>query len=167
MRLIGEEGKQIGVVSLSKALQHAQDVELDLIEISPDADPPVCKIISLDKYKYELQQKEKRAKKKLKEVEIKEFRIRLNIFDNDLQQRINRMEEFMGKGDKIKITLLFRGRENTKKELGYDLMKKILGYFGPRILVEKGPIKQGSMMLFIFTPTKEFNTHGKKNQTQN
>ncbi|OGB62792.1 translation initiation factor IF-3 [candidate division CPR3 bacterium GWF2_35_18] len=152
VRLIGQDGKQVGVVSLKEALDYAYSRELDLIEISANANPPVCKAISLDKFKYELQQKEKKAKKKQKEVELKQFRLKLNISPHDLEIRLNRMTEFMKKGNKIKVSLFFRGRENTKKELGYELMQKILDFFGDKIQIEKPPLKQGGIMICIFGP---------------
>lgn len=150
VRLIDYDGTQIGIVSNYEALKKAEERGLDLIEISPQAVPPVCKIMGFDKFKYEIQQKQKKAKKKLKEVEIKEFRLKLNIFKTDLETRLERMNEFLKKGDKIKVTIVFRGRENHKKELGYELAGKIINYFGDRIEVEKEPMKQGSLMTFTF-----------------
>lgn len=163
VRLIDEEGKQVGIVSLHQALKKAQEKELDLIEISPQAVPPVCKIIAIDKYKYELQQKKKKAKKHQKETELKEFRLKLNIFKTDLENRISRMETFLNKGNKIKITVQFRGRENAKKELGYELIQKILDYFGDKIVVEKYPLKQGSLMICIIAPQKTAKQETKRN----
>lgn len=145
----------MGVVPLQEALKQAQARELDLIEISPNAKPPVCKIMALAKYRYELEQKQKKAKKKQKEIEIKEFRLRLNIFQNDLETRLKRIEEFLQKGDKIKISIMFRGRENSKKQLGYDLAHKILNYFGTKIMIDKHPEKRGSVMFFVFGPNKK------------
>jgi translation initiation factor IF-3 len=141
-------------MSLKEALSYAGNRDLDLIEIASQANPPVCRAIALDKFKYEQQQKEKRAKKKQKDVEIKQFRLKLNISPHDLEVRIIRMEEFLQKGNKVKVLVLFRGRENIQKERGYGLIQKIIDHFGEKITVDKPPLKQGNMMITVFSPQK-------------
>ena len=111
VRLIGEDGEQLGIMSARDAFRMAQEAELDLVKIAPNAKPPVCKIIDYGKYKYELTRKEKEAKKKQKTVEIKEVRLSPNIDTNDLNTKVNNARKFIEKGNKVKVTLRFRGRE--------------------------------------------------------
>lgn len=111
VRLIGEDGEQLGVMPARDALQMAKEAELDLVKIAPTAKPPVCKIIDYGKYRYELARKEKEAKKKQKVIEVKEVRLSPNIDDNDLNTKINAARKFIEKGNKVKVTLRFRGRE--------------------------------------------------------
>lgn len=111
VRLIGENGEQLGITSAREALQKAKEAELDLVKIAPKANPPVCKIIDYGKYRYELARREKEAKKKQKTTEVKEIRLSPNIEENDLNTKANQARKFLAKGDKIKVTLRFRGRE--------------------------------------------------------
>lgn len=111
IRLIGEDGEQLGIMSAREAMKIAQEAELDLVKIAPAAKPPVCKIIDYGKYKYEQARKEKEAKKKQKTVEVKEVRLSPNIDTNDLNTKINNAKKFISKGNKVKVTLRFRGRE--------------------------------------------------------
>ncbi|MCC8025679.1 MAG: translation initiation factor IF-3 [Clostridium sp.] len=111
VRLIGEDGEQLGIVPLAEALKMAQQAELDLVKIAPTAKPPVCKIIDYGKYRYELARKEKEAKKKQKIIDIKEVRLSPNIDTNDLNTKVGAARKFLEKGDKVKVTLRFRGRE--------------------------------------------------------
>ena len=110
IRLIGEDGEQLGIMSAREAMKIAQEAELDLVKIAPAAKPPVCKIIDYGKYKYEQARKEKEAKKKQKTVEVKEVRLSPNIDTNDLNTKINNAKKFISKGNKVKVTLRFRGR---------------------------------------------------------
>ncbi|MDE7037587.1 MAG: translation initiation factor IF-3, partial [Lachnospiraceae bacterium] len=111
VRLIGEDGEQKGIMPIKEAMRLAQEAELDLVKIAPKAQPPVCKIIDYGKYRYELARKEKEAKKKQKTVEVKEVRLSPNIDTNDLNTKVNNAKKFISKGNKVKITLRFRGRE--------------------------------------------------------
>ena len=111
VRLVGENGEQLGIMPAKDALKLAKDAELDLVKIAPTAKPPVCKIIDYGKYRYELARKEKEAKKKQKVIEVKEVRLSPNIDDNDLNTKINAARKFIEKGNKVKVTLRFRGRE--------------------------------------------------------
>jgi len=111
VRVIGEDGNQLGVMSSREALKLAEEAELDLVKISPKANPPVCKIVDYGKYKYELTKREKEAKKKQKIIEIKEIRLSPNVEMNDLKTKANNARKFLEKGDKVKVTLRFRGRE--------------------------------------------------------
>ena len=113
VRVIGENGEQLGIMSSREAMKLAQEAELDLVKIAPKAQPPVCKIIDYGKYRYELARKEKEAKKKQKTVEVKEVRLSPNIETNDLNTKVNNAKKFISKGNKVKVTLRFRGREGT------------------------------------------------------
>ena len=129
IRLIGENGEQLGIMSAREAYRLAQDAELDLVKIAPTAKPPVCKIIDYGKYKYEMLRKEKEAKKKQKITEMKEIRLSPNIDDNDLNTKANQARKFITKGDKVKISLRFRGREmahiNMSKKILDDFYEKL------------------------------------------
>lgn len=114
IRLIGEDGEQLGIMSAREAMKIAQEAELDLVKIAPAAKPPVCKIIDYGKYKYEQARKEKEAKKKQKTVEVKEVRLSPNIDTNDLNTKINNAKKFISKGNKVKVTLRFRGRDGAR-----------------------------------------------------
>ena len=111
IRLIGEDGEQLGIMSARDALKIAREAELDLVKIAPTAKPPVCKIVDYGKYRYELARKEKEAKKKQKVIDVKEIRLSPNIDENDLNTKVNAAKKFITKGDKVKVTLKFRGRE--------------------------------------------------------
>ncbi len=129
VRLIGSDGEQLGVMSAKDAMKLAREAELDLVKIAPNAKPPVCKIIDYGKYRYELARKEKEAKKKQKTIEIKEVRLSPNIDTNDLNTKVNQARKFLSKGDKVKVTLRFRGRElahvNQSKVILDDFAEKL------------------------------------------
>ena len=124
IRLIGQNGEQLGIMSARDAYLKAQEAGLDLVKIAPTAKPPVCKIIDYGKYRYELARKEKEAKKKQKTIEIKEVRLSPNIDTNDLNTKVGAARKFITKGDKVKVTLRFRGREMAHTEIGRELLKK-------------------------------------------
>ena len=150
IRLIGSQGEQIGVMNSKEALRMAREEELDLVLIAPNANPPVCKIIDYGKYKYEQTRKEKEAKKKQKTMEVKEVRLSPNIDVNDLNTKANHARKFLGKGDKVKVTLRFRGREMT--HINYS--KQILDSFFEKVediaVVDKPPKMEGrSMVMFL------------------
>ncbi len=143
VRLIGEDGEQLGIVSAKEALKIAEEAGLDLVKIAPNAKPPVCKVIDYGKYRYELARKEKDAKKKQKTVELKEIRLSPNIEANDLNTKMNAARKFLAKGDKVKITLRFRGREmahmNSSKHILDDFAKNLEDV----AIVEKAPKVEG------------------------
>lgn len=150
VRLIGPDGEQIGVVSSREAQKIADEAGLDLVKIAPNAKPPVCKVIDYGKYRYELARKEKDAKKKQKTVELKEIRLSPNIDTNDLNTKMNAAKKFLAKGNKVKITLRFRGREMAHMQSS----KHILTEFGENLsdvaVVEKEPKVEGrSMTMFL------------------
>ena len=150
VRVIGEEGQQLGVMASRDALNMAKDAGVDLVMVSPSANPPVCRIVDYGKFKYEQLRKEKEAKKKQKTVEVKEVRLSPNIDVNDLNTKCNAARKFLEKGNKVKVTLRFRGREMAHIESS----KHILSDFAERLsdvaVVEKAPKMEGrSMMMFL------------------
>ena len=150
VRLVSESGEQLGIMSSREALKLAREADLDLVKIAPNAKPPVCKIIDYGKYRYELARKEKEAKKKQKTMEVKEVRLSPNIDTHDLNTKANQARKFITKGDKVKVTLRFRGREMA--HVNYS--KQILDSFYERLediaVVDKNPKMEGrSMVMFL------------------
>ncbi len=149
IRLIGSNGEQLGIMSAKEAMKLAEEAELDLVKIAPNAKPPVCKIIDYGKYRYELARKEKEAKKKQKTVEIKEIRLSPNIDTNDLNTKVNAAKKFIAKGNKVKITLRFRGREMA--HIAHS--KHILDDFAKEVedvaVVEKAPKQEGRSISMV------------------
>ncbi len=125
VRLIAQDGEQVGVVSIQDAMARAEEAGLDLVEISPNAEPPVCKILDYGKYKYEQQKKAAEARKKQKVIEVKELKFRPNIDDHDYQVKIKAARRFLEEGDKVKVTLRFRGREMAHLDLGMKVMARV------------------------------------------
>lgn len=143
VRLIGPDGEQIGVVSSSEAQKIADEAGLDLVKIAPNAKPPVCKVIDYGKYRYELARKEKDAKKKQKTVELKEIRLSPNIDTNDLNTKMNAAKKFLAKGNKVKITLRFRGREMAHMSSSKHILDDIAENLSDVAVVEKAPKIEG------------------------
>ena len=152
VRLIDQEGEMIGVMTAREAMQRAFEVGLDLLEISPNAVPPVCKITDYGKFKYEQQKKANEARKKQKVVEIKEIKVRPNIDDHDYDVKMRQMKGFIGEGDKVKVTLRFRGRELAHPELGMKLLQQVKLDFDPIAKVEYEPRMEGKQMIMILAP---------------
>lgn len=149
MRLIGADSEQIGVVTLDEALQKAREAGLDLCEIASNAKPPVCKLMDFGKYKYERQKKAKEAKKKQKQVQVKEVKMRLRIDDHDYQVKLDRAQRFLEDGDKVKVTIMFRGRENAHPELGAKLLDRVVEDVSQFAQVERKPRKEGNQMFLV------------------
>ena len=152
MRLIDDAGEMIGVMSAREALIRAYDVGLDLVEISPNAVPPVCKILDYGKYKYEQQKKANEARKKQKVVEIKEIKVRPNIDDHDYDVKMKQMRNFIGEGDKVKVTLRFRGREMAHQELGVKVLERIRSDLIELVKVEQMPKLENRQMVMVISP---------------
>jgi translation initiation factor IF-3 len=152
VRLIDQDGEMQGVMSARDAWLRAQSVGLDLLEISPNADPPVVKILDFGKYKYELQKKRNEAKKKQKVIEIKEIKVRPNIDENDYQVKLRAMRSFIGEGDKVKVTLRFRGREMAHQEIGVRVLERIRSEMDPLSKVEQMPRMENRQMVMVLTP---------------
>jgi len=152
VRLIDQDGEMQGVMSARDAWLRAQSVGLDLLEISPNADPPVVKILDFGKYKYELQKKKNEAKKKQKVIEIKEIKVRPNIDENDYQVKLRAMKSFIEEGDKVKVTLRFRGREMAHQEIGVRVLERIRSEMDPLSKVEQMPRMENRQMVMVLTP---------------
>ena len=154
IRLIGSNGEQLGIMSAREAMKLAEEAELDLVKIAPNAKPPVCKIIDYGKYRYEMARKEKEAKKKQKTVEVKEIRLSPNIDTNDLNTKVNAAKKFISKGNKVKITLRFRGREMAH----IAQSKHILDDFAKEVedvaVVEKAPKQEGRSISMVLAEKK-------------
>ena len=152
VQVIGSEGNNLGVMQLKQAIQMAKDEGLDLIEISPNANPPVCKIMDMGKYKYDLQKKANQAKKKQKIVSLKEIKLRPGTEIHDYNFKIKNAKKFLAKGDKVKFTVKFKGREMQHTDLGKDLMNKIIEETKDIAKVESQPKFEGKQMVMIIQP---------------
>jgi len=152
IRLIGAEGENVGVVTIVEARQMADDVGLDLVEISPDADPPVCKILDYGKFKYEAQKKKSEARKKQKTIDVKEIKMRPGIEEHDYQVKIRAMIRFLDSGDKVKVTLRFRGREMAHQELGAKVLERVRVDLEEPAKVEQFPKMEGRQMTMVLAP---------------
>lgn len=152
VRLIGEEGEQIGVVAIAEALRMAEEAGLDLVEISPNAEPPVCKILDYGKYKYEQQKKAAEARKKQKVIEVKELKFRPNIDEHDYQVKVKAARRFLEAGDKVKITLRFRGREMAHLDLGMNVMKRVKEELLDLAKVEMEARVEGRQAIMVLMP---------------
>ncbi len=149
VRLIGEHGEQLGIMSARDAYLRAQEAGLDLVKVAPKAVPPVCKIIDYGKYRYEMSRKEKEAHKKQKIINIKEVRLSPNIDKNDLNTKISAARKFLGKGDKVKVTLRFRGREMTHMSTSKHILDDFAGQLADISVIEKAPKVEGRSMTMI------------------
>lgn len=152
IRLIDADGEMVGVVSLREGLDMAAEVGLDLVEVSPNADPPVCKILDFGKFKYEVQKKKAEARKKQKVIEVKEVKLRPNIDDNDYDVKMRAMRKFITDGDKVKITLRFRGREMAHQHLGMALLDRVREALDDLAKVEQLPRMEGRQMVMVMAP---------------
>jgi translation initiation factor IF-3 len=152
VRLIDQDGEMLGVMSARDALLKAYDAGLDLLEISPNAVPPVCKITDYGKFKYEQQKKANEARKRQKVVEIKEVKVRPNIDDHDYEVKMRQMKSFIGEGDKVKVTLRFRGREMAHQDLGIKVLERIRVELGETIKVEQMPRLENRQMIMVLAP---------------
>ncbi|MBQ8815241.1 MAG: translation initiation factor IF-3 [Lachnospiraceae bacterium] len=151
VRLIGENGEQLGIMSSRDALKLAKEAELDLVKIAPNAQPPVCKIIDYGKYRYEQARREKEAKKKQKVIEIKEVRLSPNIDENDLNTKINAARKFIQKGDRVKVTLRFRGREMSHMAQSKHILDEFAEKLADIAVVEKPAKVEGRSLTLILS----------------
>ena len=154
VRVIGADGTQLGIMSAREAFKLAQEAELDLVKIAPTAKPPVCKIIDYGKYRYEMARKEKEARKKQKTVEIKEVRLSPNIESNDLNTKINAARKFITKGDKVKVSLRFRGREMAHMNASKHILDDFAASLGEIAVVEKAPKVEGRSISMVLAEKK-------------
>ncbi len=152
VRVISEKGDMLGVLQIDEALKKAFELGLDLVEVSPNASPPVCKIIDHGKYKYQVQKKQAEAKKKQKTFEVKEVKLRPGIEDNDYDVKLKSIHRFLKDGDKVKITLRFRGREMAYHQRGMDILKKLEEAIESVAKIEQVPKLEGRQMTMVVAP---------------
>ena len=155
VRVIGADGEMVGVLSRDEALALAEESGMDLVEIQPQADPPVCRIMDFGKYKFELQKKANAAKKKQKQVEIKELKFRPVTDEGDYQIKMRNIRRFLEEGDKVKINIRFRGREMSHQELGREMATRIETELGDEIVIESRPRLEGRQMVMMIAPKKK------------
>jgi translation initiation factor IF-3 len=155
VRVIGADGEQVGVVSLAEAKQLAYSAELDLVEISPNADPPVCRIMDYGKYLFEQNKKQQAAKKKQKQIQVKEIKFRPGTEEGDYQVKLRNLMRFLGEGNKTKITVRFRGREMAHREIGMELLKRIEKDLEELASVEQFPKMEGRQMVMVMGPKRK------------
>jgi len=154
VRLIGEDGKQIGIVKTSEALTYAQDRDLDLVEVAPEARPPVCRVLDYSKYKYEQAQKQKAARRHQQQITVREIKFRPKIAQNDYDTKKGHVSRFLKNKDKVKITIMFRGREVTHPERGTALLDKLASELSEIAVVEQSPVQDGRNMTMLLAPSK-------------
>ena len=152
VRVISSSGKQLGIISVREALNHAEDEGFDLVEVSPDANPPVCKIIDYGKLKYKEQKSKKEAKKKQKTIEVKEIKMRPGIDTHDYNVKVKALSKFINGGNKVKVSMRFRGREMEHQNLGFDLLKKLTEEVVEYAKVEVEPKSEGRQIMMVLVP---------------
>ena len=155
LRVIGADGEQVGVVARDQALDMARQLGLDLVEISPTASPPVCKIMDYGRFKYEQKKKAQKAKSKQHTIQVKEIRIRPKTDTHDLETKVNRARKFLEGGDKVQFTVIFRGREVTHPQIPLAMLKTIVEEFGDLCKVERHPKIEGRRMTMIVAPASQ------------
>ena len=155
VRVIGQDGEQLGIMSAKEAYLMAKDAELDLVKVAPGAKPPVCKIINYGKYRYEQARKEKEAKRKQRTIEVKGIRLSPNIDANDLNTKANQARKFLSKGDKVKVTLRFHGREMAHKDVGRRVLNSFYEKLEDVAVIDKEPKMEGRSMVMFLAATKQ------------
>lgn len=166
VRVISEKGEMVGVLETREAIKMAFDQGLDLVQVSPNASPPVCKIIDYGKYKYQLQKKQAEAKKKQKTFEVKEVKLRPGIEDHDYEVKLKSIQRFLSEGDKVKITLRFKGREMAYQQRGMEVLKKLESEIESVAKIEQVPKLEGKQMIMVVAPKQLIQNYlalGKKN----
>jgi translation initiation factor IF-3 len=155
VRLNGPDNEPLGIVSIQEALRRAGDLDVDLVEIAATASPPVCRLMDYGKFKYQEQKKAAEAKARQTVIEIKEVKFRPGTDEGDYQIKMRNIRRFLGDGDKVKVTLRFRGREITHQELGLDLLTRVRGDLADTILVEQFPKLEGKLMIMMIAPARK------------
>ena len=156
---MGADGSQIGVVPTQEALRQARELDLDLVEVAPQADPPVCRIMDYGKYKYERDIRQKEARKKQSRVEVKEIKFRPKIDRHDYATKRGHVERFLRAGAKVKITIMFRGREMAHTDLGRKILDQLVDELGDGIILESPPKQEGRNMVMVIGPSKKLAEH--------
>ncbi len=154
MRVIDAEGEQAGILSLDDAIEKAEEAGLDLVEVSPNAEPPVCRVMDFGKYLFELKKKAQQSKGKQKQVHVKEIKFRPGTEDGDYQIKLRKLVDFLSNGDRTKITLRYRGREMAHQELGVKLLKRVEKDLEDYGIVEQFPKMEGRQLVMVMTPKK-------------
>nr|WP_204487293.1 translation initiation factor IF-3 [Caldicoprobacter guelmensis] len=152
VRVISETGEQLGIMPIEKALRLAEERQLDLVKIAPKANPPVCKIMDYGKYLFEMAKKEKEARKNQKVINVKEIRLSASIEDHDLGVKARNADKFLKAGDKVKVTIRFRGREMAHPEVGYEVMEKFVSMLTVEAVMERKPTLEGNQMIMVLAP---------------
>jgi len=155
VRLVGAAGEQIGIVGIEDALRLVIEADLDLVEVAPEAKPPVCKIMDYGKFKYEAAVKAREARKNQVNTVIKEMKLRPKIDQHDYETKKGHIERFLSQGDKVKITIMFRGREQSRPELGYKLLQKLATDIGESAIIESSPLQDGRNMTMVLAPARK------------
>ena len=155
VRLVDEDGKQIGVVETAKALEMAQSRDLDLVEVAPNSRPPVARLLDYSKYKYEQEQKAKAARKHQQQINVREIKLRPKIADHDYETKKGHVERFLRGGDKVKVTIMFRGREQAHPERGRNLLSRLFEDLDGLAVIEQNPLQEGRNMHMLLAPSKE------------
>ena len=156
MRLVGADGQQIGVIDTREALRQAHELDLDLVEVAPQADPPVARIMDYGKFKYERDVKQKEARKKQSRTGLKEIKFRPKIDRHDYDTKKGHVERFLAAGNKVKITIMFRGREMAHTELGRRILDRLVTDLAETVVVESHPKQEGRNMIMVISPNKRF-----------
>ena len=154
VRVIDDEGNQLGVMAPFEALKIAREKNLDLVEVSPTAQPPVCRIMDFGKYQYQQEKREREAKKHQHQIVVKEVKFRINVDDHDYETKKNHVLRFLGEGDKVKATIFFRGREMTRQGLGREILDRLITDIGDKGIVEFRPRQEGNTLHLILAPPK-------------
>lgn len=154
MRVINQEGKQVGIVPIEEAKQIAGEASLDLVEISPNAEPPVCRIMDYGKFRFEESKKLQTARKKQKQIQVKEIKFRPGTDIGDYKIKLRKLVEFLEEGDRVKVTLRFRGREMAHQELGMELLQRVKADLEQHGTVEQEPKMEGRLMVMVLAPKK-------------
>jgi translation initiation factor IF-3 len=162
VRLIGAEGEQVGIVSIETALQMAFDADLDLVEVAPESRPPVCKLMDFGKFKYEAAQKAREARKNQTNTVVKEMKLRPKIDAHDYETKKSHIERFLKAGDKVKVTIMFRGREQSRPELGFKLLQRLAEDIADFGIVEAAPLQDGRNMVMVIGPNRGAKSSAKK-----
>jgi len=155
VRLIGSDGEQVGILPTDEALQRARDEDLDLVEVAPEARPPVTRLLDYSKYKYEQEQKQKAARKHQTQVNVREIKLRPKIADHDYNTKKGHVERFLRHGDKVKVTIMFRGREQAHPERGRALLSRLFEDLDGLAAIEQQPLQEGRNMHMLLAPTRE------------
>jgi translation initiation factor IF-3 len=162
VRLIGAEGEQLGIVEIAEAMRRAQEADLDLVEVAPGSKPPVTRLLDYSKYKYEQEQKQKAARKHQQQVNVREIKLRPKIASHDYETKKGHVERFLRQRNKVKITIMFRGREQAHPERGRDLLQRLFEDLDGLAVIESHPLQEGRNMSMMLAPSKEAVAEAKK-----